>query len=112
MPELGQVSREQVAALAGLAPFVQQSGTQQGQTHIGGGRSRLRRSLYAAALPGAHRSIPALIDLDRMLCARKAARHRPDLWRTGRLRAQAAGLRQRRRAARPAWQPGHPTGAN
>lgn len=51
MPELGSVSREQAAAIAGLAPFVHQSGKFQGQTHIGGGRERLRRSLYLAALP-------------------------------------------------------------
>lgn len=51
MPELGQISREQAAALAGLAPFVHESGTRAGEAHIGGGRGRLRRSLYAAALP-------------------------------------------------------------
>jgi transposase len=53
MPELGQVSREQAAALAGLAPFVRQSGMHDGKRHIGGGRARLRRSLYAATLPAA-----------------------------------------------------------
>jgi transposase len=53
MPELGQVSREEAAALAGLAPFVHESGKHKGQTHIGGGRAQLRRSLYLAALPGA-----------------------------------------------------------
>ena len=51
--ELGQVSREEAAVRAGLAPFAHQSGKRQGETHIGGGRGRLRRSLYAAALPGA-----------------------------------------------------------
>ena len=60
MPELGRLSREQAAALAGLAPFVQQSGKRQGETHIGGGRSRLRRALYAAALPASFRWNPAL----------------------------------------------------
>jgi transposase len=49
MPELGRVTREQAAALAGLAPFVHQSGKTDGERHIGGGRERLRRSLYAAA---------------------------------------------------------------
>lgn len=53
MPELGQISREEAASLAGLAPFVHESGQFKGQTHIGGGRARLRRSLYIAALPGA-----------------------------------------------------------
>jgi transposase len=53
MPELGAVSREEAAALAGLAPFVRESGRWEGERHIDGGRSRLRRSLYAAALPAA-----------------------------------------------------------
>jgi transposase len=70
MPELGQLSREQAAALAGLAPFVHQSGKRQGETHIGGGRGRLRRSLYAAALPASFRWNPALIALYRRLTAR------------------------------------------
>jgi len=70
MPELGQVSREQAAALAGLAPFVRQSGQHQGETHIGGGRERLRRSLYAAALAGAFRWNKALITLYQRLKAR------------------------------------------
>lgn len=69
MPELGQVSREQAASLAGLAPFVHQSGKRQGETHIGGGRSRLRRSLYAAALPAAFRWNAALVALYRRLTA-------------------------------------------
>jgi transposase len=60
MPELGQVSREQIAALAGLAPFVQQSGKHDGQAHIAGGRARVRRALYNAALASAFRWNPAL----------------------------------------------------
>lgn len=70
MPELGNVSREQAAALAGLAPFVQQSGRWTGETHIAGGRSRLRRSLYAAALPAAFRWNPALKVVYRRLIER------------------------------------------
>ncbi|SUS08311.1 transposase (fragment) [uncultured Defluviicoccus sp.] len=70
LPELGAVSREQAAALAGLAPFVQQSGRWQGERHIAGGRSRLRRSLYAAALPAAFRWNRALKALYRRLTER------------------------------------------
>jgi transposase len=70
MPELGQLSREQAASLAGLAPFVHKSGRRAGETHIGGGRSRLRRSLYAAALPASFRWNPALIALYQRLTAR------------------------------------------
>lgn len=73
MPELGRVSREAAAALAGLAPFDDDSGKHRGQRHIAGGRGRLRRSLYAAALPASFRWNKALIDLYRRLTARGKA---------------------------------------
>lgn len=69
MPELGQISREEAAALAGLAPFDDDSGTRKGQRHIAGGRGRLRRSLYAAALPAAFRWNKALMVLYSRLTA-------------------------------------------
>jgi transposase len=73
MPELGRVSREEAAALAGLAPFNDDSGTLKGQRHIAGGRGRLRRSLFAAALPAAFRWNKALIALYSRLMARGKA---------------------------------------
>ena len=73
MPELGQVSREEASALAGLAPFDDDSGKHKGQRHIAGGRGRLRRSLYAAALPAAFRWNKALISLYARLIARGKA---------------------------------------
>jgi len=73
MPELGRVSREQAAALAGLAPFDDDSGTHKGRRHIAGGRERLRRSLYAAALPAAFRWNKALVALYTRLMARGKA---------------------------------------
>jgi len=73
MPELGRISREQAAALAGLAPYDDDSGKHKGQRHIAGGRARLRRSLYAAALPAAFRWNKALIGLySRLTAAGKA----------------------------------------
>ncbi len=51
LPEIGRVSREQAAALAGLAPYDDDSGLRRGPRHIKGGRQRLRQSLYAATLP-------------------------------------------------------------
>lgn len=51
MPEIGRLTREQAAALAGLAPYDDDSGLRRGARHIKGGRQRLRKSLYAAALP-------------------------------------------------------------
>jgi transposase len=73
MPELGRISREKVAALAGLAPFDDDSGKFKGQRHIAGGRGRLRRSLYAAALPAAFRWNNALIEFYGRLTARGMA---------------------------------------
>jgi transposase len=73
MPELGRVSREQAAALAGLAPFDDDSGKAKGQRHIAGGRERLRRSLFAAALPAAFRWNKALVALYARLTARGKA---------------------------------------
>ncbi len=73
MPELGRVTREQAAALAGLAPFDHDSGTHEGPRHIAGGRGRLRRSLFAAALPAAFRWNKALIALYARLTARGKA---------------------------------------
>jgi transposase len=70
MPELGQVSREEIAALAGLAPFVQQSGQSKGEAHIGGGRARVRRAIYAATLAGAFHWNPQLQALYQRLIAR------------------------------------------
>ena len=70
MPELGRVSREEAASIVGLAPFVHESGAFQGQTHIGGGRGRLRRPVYQASLAAASRWNPALIDLYDRLRAR------------------------------------------
>jgi len=55
MPELGQRSPGSIAALAGLAPFNNDSGKRSGQRSIQGGRRRVRRALYMAAL-GASRS--------------------------------------------------------
>lgn len=73
MPELGRVSREEAAALAGLAPYDDDSGKHKGQRHIAGGRGRLRRSLFAAALPAAFHWNKALIELYGRLIARGKA---------------------------------------
>ena len=69
MPEIGQLSREQAAALAGLAPYDDDSGEQVGARHIDGGRKRLRRALYTAALPASFRWNPQLIALYQRLKA-------------------------------------------
>jgi transposase len=63
LPEIGGLTREQVAALAGLAPYDDDSGDQKGIRHIAGGRERLRNSLYAAALSASFRWNPELVSL-------------------------------------------------
>lgn len=50
MPELGRASHAQIAALAGLAPWVRESGASKKQRHISGGRTYVRKALYMAAL--------------------------------------------------------------
>ncbi len=57
LPELGRLSAKAIAALAGLAPLNRDSGALRGQRRIGGGRRRVRRALYMAAL-GAIRAVP------------------------------------------------------
>jgi transposase len=70
MPEIGQITREQAAALAGLAPYDDDSGEQVGVRHIEGGRKRLRRALYDAALPASFRWNRQIICLYRRLTAK------------------------------------------
>jgi transposase len=50
MPELGQLDRQKIAALAGLAPFNRDSGKKRGKRRIFGGRKGVRRVLYMACL--------------------------------------------------------------
>jgi transposase len=50
LPELGQLNRQQIAALVGLAPWPHDSGDFKGKRSIWGGRAHLRAVLYMAAL--------------------------------------------------------------
>lgn len=50
LPELGRLNRQQIAALAGLAPFNRDSGPFRGKRAIWGGRKTVRRALYMATL--------------------------------------------------------------
>lgn len=54
MPELGQTTGEQAAALIGLAPIAHDSGAIRGKRAIGGGRRLLRHVLFQAALVASH----------------------------------------------------------
>jgi transposase len=50
LPELGQLNRRQIAALAGLAPFNRDSGQWRGTRAVWGGRAQVRAVLYMATL--------------------------------------------------------------
>lgn len=52
LPELGTLNRREIASLAGVAPFNQDSGTIKGKRRIWGGRTSVRHALYMAALVG------------------------------------------------------------
>ena len=67
LPELGRLTRGQVAALVGVAPYDRQSGQWDGRKHIFGGRAEVRCALYMAALSAVRRD-PHLRALYRRLC--------------------------------------------
>jgi transposase len=60
LPELGSLTRRQVAALVGVAPFSRDSGTTRGRRTVWGGRASLRACLYMAAVAAARGSNPAI----------------------------------------------------
>jgi transposase len=52
LPELGQLDRQQVAALVGVAPMNADTGKKRGYRKTKGGRPEVRRTLYMATLTG------------------------------------------------------------
>ena len=50
LPELGQLSNKQISALAGVAPFCNDSGDRKGKKMIWGGRKEVRTALYMPML--------------------------------------------------------------
>ena len=59
LPELGALTRKQIAALVGVAPLARDSGTLTGRRLVWGGRAPVRAALYMAALV-ASRHNPAI----------------------------------------------------
>lgn len=59
LPELGQLNRQEIAALVGVAPYDFSSGRFAGKSRIWGGRKEVRNILYMAALT-AMRCNPAI----------------------------------------------------
>jgi transposase len=50
MPELGDANSNEIAALAGVAPFTRQSGTWKGKSFCSGGRAIVRQAIYMATI--------------------------------------------------------------
>ena len=69
LPELGELNRKQIAALAGLAPFNRDSGKLRGSRCIWGGRAQVRRVLYMTVV-SAMRSNPVIKNFYAQLRAR------------------------------------------
>jgi transposase len=57
LPELGRLSRREIAKLVGVAPLSRDSGTMRGRRFVQGGRATVRAVLYMAALVATKRNV-------------------------------------------------------
>jgi transposase len=71
LPELGALDRRSIAALAGVAPMLKQSGTDPGRARIEGGRPCVRHALYLAALANVRSGIGLMKEHRAMRAAGK-----------------------------------------
>jgi transposase len=71
LPELGQLGRREIAALAGLAPFTRQSGRWRGKSFIGGGRTAVRTALFMGAIVAKRHNPVLKAFFDRLVAAGK-----------------------------------------
>jgi transposase len=68
LPELGTLTRQQLAALVGVAPLNRDSGTFRGTRRVWGGRAHVRATLYMSALVST-RFNPVIRVFSQRLCA-------------------------------------------
>jgi transposase len=71
VPELGNLTRREIASLVGVAPFTRQSGRWRGQSMIGGGRGPARAAAFMAALVASRHNPDLKIFYARLLAAGK-----------------------------------------
>ena len=71
LPELGQLSRREIAALVGVAPLNRDSGAFRGQRSVWGGRSTVRTALYMGALAAVRSNPPIKAFYERLVAAGK-----------------------------------------
>jgi transposase len=67
LPELGNVSNKEIAALVGVAPFSKDSGKKNGKRTIFGGRALIRSTLYMAILSAIRFNKPIKIFYQRLI---------------------------------------------
>lgn len=71
LPELGRLNRREIAALVGIAPMANDSGSSKGRRRIQGGRFDVRRVLYMAALTAIRRNPVIKAFYERLIAAGK-----------------------------------------
>jgi transposase len=71
LPELGQLSRREIAKLVGVAPLSRDSGTLRGRRFVQGGRATVRAVLYMAALVATKRNAVIRAFYRRLVAAGK-----------------------------------------
>jgi transposase len=71
LPELGRLNRREIAALVGVAPMANDSGSSKGRRRIKGGRFEIRRVLYMAALTASRRNPSIKVFYERLIAAGK-----------------------------------------
>ncbi len=67
LPELGRLSRREIAALVGVAPLNRDSGPYRGNRSVWGGRSTVRTALYMSALAAARSNPPVKALYERLV---------------------------------------------
>ena len=67
LPELGQLTRREIAALVGVAPMNRDSGAFRGQRSVWGGRSSVRAALYMSALTAVRWNPPIRAFYERLI---------------------------------------------
>jgi transposase len=72
VPELGTLDKREVAALVGLCPYDNSSGTFNGKRFIRGGRRGPRNALYMCSLTAIKYHLPLKAFYDRLIAAGKA----------------------------------------
>jgi transposase len=71
LPELGKVSRKEIAALVGVAPFNRDSGQMKGSRSIWGGRANVRSALYMGTLVATRYNSIIKAYYEKLCCAGK-----------------------------------------